>query len=66
MLEVNKMNELLNAIENGTLYDYISNNYYDLNKYQLRTIILELLWALRIDEDALKEAMESIKEELGA
>lgn len=59
------MNELLNAIENKQLYDYISNNAHKMSKDQLRTIILELLWSLRIDEIALNEAMESIKEELG-
>lgn len=59
------MNELLNAIENKQLYNYISNNYYDITKGQLRVIALELLWALRNDNVALNEAMENIKEELG-
>ena len=37
-----KREELRNALQNGRLFDYISNNYYQFNSGELKDIIKEL------------------------
>lgn len=54
------MNEELKvAIENNTIYDYISNNYYAMSKEDLRDIIKEYSYFIYTkgfkDKEVLKE-----------
>lgn len=62
------VNELMESIENGGLYDYIANNYYKMSKEQLKEIILELDYAIynRVSnyQDFEKQAIEEMKERI--
>lgn len=41
--------EIIKAIRNDKLYDFIANNFYKMDKEQLRDIILELYYMIRYD-----------------
>ena len=55
--------ELEKAIKQGTFYGYIANNYYKLDIYTLKTILLEVIYAYitNIDKD---ELINNLKEYL--
>lgn len=36
--------EVMKAIEENKLYDFIANNYWNMDKAELKDIILELIW----------------------
>ena len=63
----------IKALENDTLYDYVSNNYYTMSTEELATIIKELEYAIHSllsnsDNKAIKrqviEELQAIKEDL--
>lgn len=37
-------NEIIKAIEEGHIYDYIANNYYRMNQTELKNILLEYIY----------------------
>lgn len=43
--------EILKAIEEDRLYDFIANNYWQIEKETLRDLILEIYYILRNDYD---------------
>lgn len=50
-------------IKKGTLYDYIANNYHNMSKEELKSVIHETLWRLNqctTEEDYIKECEEII------
>lgn len=64
--------EILDAINDGNLYDYIANNYYAMSKSDLKDVILELEYAVNstLDEydkksvhDAMAVSLEDMIEE---
>lgn len=59
------MKELYEAIENNELYDYVSNNYYLMEKHELAEIIKELSFAMY--QHGIKDnvILEELKEKLG-
>lgn len=36
--------EIMKAIEENRLYDYIANNYYKMSKEELKDVLLEAIW----------------------
>ena len=36
--------ELLRAIDEDRLYDYIADNYHKMSKFELRTVLLEVIY----------------------
>lgn len=38
--------KFLDAMNEGTEMDFISNNYLNMNKFDLRTILLEYIYAI--------------------
>lgn len=36
--------EVMKAIEENRLYDFIANNYWKMSKEELKDVILELAW----------------------
>lgn len=40
------MKEFLQALENGTAYDYIANNSHNMSKNELATILKEYIYHL--------------------
>ena len=36
--------EIMKAIEENKLYDFIANNYWNMTKEELKDVILELAW----------------------
>jgi len=66
MLE-NKNQELINAIKEGKLYDYISNNYTKFTDYELSTIIKEqdyIIYQLKKRDFVDKEDIEELEDEM--
>ena len=50
-------------VKKGTLYDYIANNYHNMSKEELKSVVLEALWRLNrctIEEDYIQECEEII------
>lgn len=47
--------DLLKAIDDDRLYDYVASHYYEMDKDDLKDVILELTYAL---SDALSKADE--------
>ena len=41
--------EIIQAIKEDRLYDFIANNYTDIDKCQLKDLILELYYMIRYD-----------------
>ena len=38
--------KFLDAMEDGTEYNFIATHYYEMNKFDLRTILLEYIYAI--------------------
>ena len=71
-------NALIKAIKDDEMYDFISNNYWNMTDYELTTILKEYVYMLKelkeycnkgleFDEsyvNLLEELIESIKERL--
>lgn len=58
-------NEILKAIEEDRLYDFVANNYYKMDKETARDLILEIYYILRMevaDEDINGKIVEYLKE----
>ncbi len=36
--------EVMKAIEENRLYDFIANNYYRMSKEELKDVLLEVIW----------------------
>ena len=43
--------EIMKAIEEDRLYDFIANNYYKMSKEELKDVLLEVIW--NCNEDGL-------------
>lgn len=56
------LQEFINALEDGTAYDFIAQHYWEMNNLELERIILELLAA--VDRYAHDDVIEYVKEEL--
>lgn len=41
--------EIIQAIKDNNLYDYISNNYWKMSKEHLRDLILEIIYMFYFD-----------------
>lgn len=58
--------EVIRNMEHDTDYDFIANNYWNMDKTDLKDIILELLYGIYENEkhgiDAKEEAIENLKE----
>ena len=51
--------EILQAIREDRLYDYIANNYYKISQEKLKDIILELYYIYRCE--TIEETEENVK-----
>ena len=59
--------EIIKAIENDSIFDFIANNYWKMDKFDLRCILLEYIYALsEIEHNRIEswEAPDSIIESL--
>ena len=61
--------EILTAIKEDRLYDFVANNYYRISQETLRDLILEIYYILRYEqteishgEDLCARIVESLKE----
>ena len=52
--------EILQAIREDRLYDFIANNYYKISQEKLKDIILELYYIYRCE--TIEETEENIKQ----
>ena len=50
--------EILKACKDGTLYDFIANNYWNMSKEELKDVCLEAIYLAGND----KEIGENLKE----
>ena len=57
-------NEILEGLKSGKPYDFIANNYYRMDKGQLKDIILELLAQFegKIYEGIINQLVENLVE----
>lgn len=51
--------EIIQAIKKDKLYDYILNNYLKMSKQELRDLILEIYYILRVE--TIEDTKENIK-----
>lgn len=58
--------DLLKALEEGHLYDYVASHYYEMPKEDLKDVCLELIWSLgeTHGKDGEKKALLAAKIEL--
>jgi hypothetical protein len=58
--------ELKKAFAEGTLYDFIANNYYAFTKDELKELILNLDWVATegMNDAQTKEFYKTVEEEL--
>ena len=47
--------QILQAIEEDRLYDFIANHYWEIDKETLRDLILEIFYTLRIERTIEEE-----------
>jgi hypothetical protein len=59
----NRKQEILEAAKNKTLYGYIRNNSWRMDKSELENIIAELLWIFSIDTSD-SDFIDSLEENL--
>ena len=52
-----KRNEIIQAMKDNHLYDYVANNYYNFSKEELRDIILELDYLLFVHDIKERDAV---------
>lgn len=52
--------EILKACKDGTLYDFIANNYWKMSKEELKTVCLEAIYLADNDEEIGKELEERL------
>lgn len=53
--------EILNAIQNNTIYDFVSNKYNQMTKEQLKNLLLEFIYS-HYEDFSNAEIIESYKE----
>ena len=46
--------QFLNALEDGTEYDFIANHYWEMTNEELKTILLEYIYDPETVEDELR------------
>ena len=51
--------EIMKAIEENRLYDFIANNYWNISKEELKDVILELIWTF-MDSPHLEEEIQQL------
>lgn len=52
--------EILKAIENDSIFDYIANNYWNMSRDMLKAILLEYIYALYEVENHRVEPWEAV------
>ena len=52
--------EILKACKDGTLYDFIANNYWKMSKEELKDVCLEAVYLADNDEEIGKELEERL------
>lgn len=61
--------EIMKAIEENTIYDYVANNYWKMSKEELKDILLEAIWVgcqnAPRDEDFNRELASNLSERWG-
>ena len=55
------MNELIKAINENRIMDYISSNYYLYSKEDLKTIIVELAYQLELTNNIKESIISELK-----
>jgi len=55
-------NQLIEAIENNNLYDFIACNYWQLESDLIISLLKETIYLLLLDENANKQLIENLKE----
>lgn len=53
--------EILNAIQNNTIYDFVSNKYNQMTKEQLKNLLLEFIYS-HYEDLSNAEIIENYKE----
>lgn len=52
--------EIMKAIEENTIYDFIANNYWQMSKEELKDVLLEAIWVSSCgDEEVFNQALAS-------
>lgn len=65
MEEKELLQEISEAVEYGDFYEWVANNYYKLDKEQLKEIILNLDYAIHTErEEDLKRIENKMVDEL--
>lgn len=54
------IDRFLDALDTGRAYDFIANHYTTMSKYDLKTILLEYIYASK----DIGEVTDSVREEL--
>ena len=54
--------EFIQALEEGHGYDYAATHYWEMDRDELKDVILELIYAIGDETDKLESAAEELKE----
>ena len=57
--------EIMKAIEENRLYDFIANNYWRMSKDELKDVILELAWVcsdINTNEETKQQLLTNLSE----
>lgn len=46
--------QVMQAIEEGRLYDFIADNYWNMSKEELKDVLLEVIWSNISNEEENK------------
>ena len=51
---------LVKAIEEGCLYDYVANHYWEMTKEELKDVLIEVIYSCQkpSDIDSISESLE--------
>lgn len=57
--------EIIEAIENDTLYDFVANNYYAMGHEELKEVLLNVIYVyMNANETKKAQLIQEIKERM--
>jgi hypothetical protein len=58
------LDKFLDALDDNKEYDFIAQHYHEMSKMDLRTILLEYIYATYCIQDAKEDIREQVRDEI--